>query len=237
MCYATVDTDAVGSTRLPAACCGVVGYKCTWGRLDNTGVLAGEKADPIILKLATVGIMARDVVDVALVADALADTTYAKDLKKTDASQHVGIVTNFGADEPIRKHFDAALSVVEKLGYTTTNTAAPIVENPDMGHMDEVRKTVNVDVFKDVEVLMLPTTATTVLKAKDVGENPQALSPQNTFFANYYGLPAISVPCGFDDDGLPIGIQFVGKLDDDVSVLRVALAYQNATDWSKKHPA
>ena len=41
--------------------------------------------------------------------------------------------------------------------------------------------------------------------------NPQALSPAFTAFANDFGLPAISVPCGFDDNGVPIGIQFVGK--------------------------
>jgi aspartyl-tRNA(Asn)/glutamyl-tRNA(Gln) amidotransferase subunit A len=62
------------------------------------------------------------------------------------------------------------------------------------------------------------------------------LSAQNTFFANYYGLPAISAPCGFDDDGLPLGIQIVGKPCDEATVLDLARRYQNATAWSGMHP-
>jgi aspartyl-tRNA(Asn)/glutamyl-tRNA(Gln) amidotransferase subunit A len=45
MCYATLDTDAIGSCRLPAACCGVVGFKGTYGLIDPKGILEGE-ADP-----------------------------------------------------------------------------------------------------------------------------------------------------------------------------------------------
>jgi aspartyl-tRNA(Asn)/glutamyl-tRNA(Gln) amidotransferase subunit A len=69
-----------------------------------------------------------------------------------------------------------------------------------------------------------------------VGADAQALSPRNTLFANYYGLPAISVPCGFDSRGLPLGLQIVGKPWDDRSVLRLAHRYQAATGWSKQHP-
>jgi len=64
----------------------------------------------------------------------------------------------------------------------------------------------------------------------------QALSPRNTLFANYYGLPAISVPCGFDSRGLPLGLQIVGRAWDDRSVLRLAHRYQAATGWSRRHP-
>ena len=236
MCFATVDTDAIGSCRLPASCCGVIGYKCTWGLIDNSGVLEGERADEVILKLATVGVMTRDVTDTAIVVDALAGTSFTKSLSKKATDLRVGVVNNFGATDQLRKHFDEAVAELKKLGYKTTEVAAPFSENPDMQGMDAGRKTINKTLFKDVDVLVLPTTATEVLEAKAAGRDPQALSPQNTFFANYYGLPAISVPCGFDDKGLPIGFQIVGKQDDDSTVLQLAQAYQRATDWSQKHP-
>ena len=59
MCYATLDTDAVGSCRLPAACCGVVGWKGTYGLISAEGILAGEKADEMILLLSHPAITAR----------------------------------------------------------------------------------------------------------------------------------------------------------------------------------
>jgi aspartyl-tRNA(Asn)/glutamyl-tRNA(Gln) amidotransferase subunit A len=116
-------------------------------------------------------------------------------------------------------------------------TTAPFNENPDMKHIDEARQTANDNIFRDVDVLILPTTASEILAAKAIGDNQQALSPQNTFFANYYALPAISVPCGFDENGLPLGLQIVGKQAGDRTVLHVALAYQHATKWHQTHPA
>jgi aspartyl-tRNA(Asn)/glutamyl-tRNA(Gln) amidotransferase subunit A len=47
-------------------------------------------------------------------------------------------------------------------------------------------------------------------------------------FANYFGLPAISVPCGVDSRGLPLGLQIVGRPSDETTVLRVAREYQKA---------
>ncbi|MBL8022590.1 MAG: hypothetical protein JNM27_23125 [Leptospirales bacterium] len=64
----------------------------------------------------------------------------------------------------------------------------------------------------------------------------QALSPQNTFLANYFGLPAISVPCGFTSNGLPTGLQLMGKPGEDATLLRVAKSFEDATEWTKKHP-
>ena len=235
MCYATIDTDAIGSCRLPAACCGVVGYKCTWGLIDNSGILAGEKADEIILKLATVGITTRSVADTALVADLLASASYTETLQKEVASQRLGVVTNFAASKHLRDAFDQAVTVFQKLGYDTVETTAPFSENPDMQHIDDNRKTANEEIFQDATVLILPTTASEVLTAKAAGD-PQALSPQNTFFANYYALPAITIPCGFDEKGLPIGLQVVGKQDDDSTILQVAQVYQNSTEWHARHP-
>ena len=53
---------------------------------------------------------------------------------------------------------------------------------------------------------------------------------------NLTGFPAISVPCGFTDDGLPIGFQLAGKPFEEATLLRIAHAYQGVTEWHKQHP-
>jgi len=53
---------------------------------------------------------------------------------------------------------------------------------------------------------------------------------------NLCGLPALSVPCGFTDDKLPVGLQFVGKAGNDTAVIRAARVFQQHTDWHRKHP-
>jgi aspartyl-tRNA(Asn)/glutamyl-tRNA(Gln) amidotransferase subunit A len=53
---------------------------------------------------------------------------------------------------------------------------------------------------------------------------------------NLCGLPALSVPCGFTDDKLPVGLQFVGKAGNDAVVIRAARIYQQHTDWHRRHP-
>jgi aspartyl-tRNA(Asn)/glutamyl-tRNA(Gln) amidotransferase subunit A len=53
---------------------------------------------------------------------------------------------------------------------------------------------------------------------------------------NYMGLPSVSVPCGFDSKGLPIGFQIQGRPFAEARVLKVAHAYQQDTDWHKRVP-
>ncbi len=57
-----------------------------------------------------------------------------------------------------------------------------------------------------------------------------------TYPYNLTGLPAISVPCGFDRDGLPIGLQIAGRPFDESTVLRVAHAYERAHEWVNHWP-
>jgi aspartyl-tRNA(Asn)/glutamyl-tRNA(Gln) amidotransferase subunit A len=59
---------------------------------------------------------------------------------------------------------------------------------------------------------------------------------ENTKPFNAYGLPAISIPCGFSKDGLPIGLQIAGSLFNESAVLALAHAYQQATDWHSRRP-
>jgi aspartyl-tRNA(Asn)/glutamyl-tRNA(Gln) amidotransferase subunit A len=54
--------------------------------------------------------------------------------------------------------------------------------------------------------------------------------------ANFTGLPAISIPCGFTRDGLPIGLQFIGRAFQESSLLRIAYSYERANDRRPRHP-
>jgi aspartyl-tRNA(Asn)/glutamyl-tRNA(Gln) amidotransferase subunit A len=97
------------------------------------------------------------------------------------------------------------------------------------------RKAVSRQMFGDIDVLLLPTT-TTIVPQTNAASHPQALSPENTVFANYYGLPAITVPCGFDSNGLPVGLQIVAGPLADLDVLTLGQQYERAAGWVKKHP-
>ena len=65
----------------------------------------------------------------------------------------------------------------------------------------------------------------------------ELLAVRNTAPFNVYGLPTISVPCGFTSAGLPIGLQISGPHGGDAVVLQLAHAYEQATDWHKRRPA
>ena len=63
------------------------------------------------------------------------------------------------------------------------------------------------------------------------------LETKITVSVNLAGLPAVSVPCGFDDAGLPAGLQLIGRALDEQTLLRAADAYQRGTDWHTRAPA
>jgi aspartyl-tRNA(Asn)/glutamyl-tRNA(Gln) amidotransferase subunit A len=62
------------------------------------------------------------------------------------------------------------------------------------------------------------------------------LSDIYTISVNLAGLPALSLPCGFDHDGMPIGMQLIGKPFDEATILRVAHLYEQSTLWHKQKP-
>jgi aspartyl-tRNA(Asn)/glutamyl-tRNA(Gln) amidotransferase subunit A len=57
-----------------------------------------------------------------------------------------------------------------------------------------------------------------------------------TIGVNLAGLPAISIPCGFTNNGLPIGLQLIGQPFQETNLLAIANAYERAHEWSSKHP-
>jgi len=241
LCFATLDTDAIGSCRLPASCCGVTGYKGTYGLVSNEGVLEGEPVDESVLWLAHAAVTTRSVMDAALMLSILSEPDAGAkrgDLAALErgARPRIGVVTNVSADEQVTTAFDAAVDVLRKLGAVRDATAPFDNSGFDVRRIEADRRTIVGSLLADIDVLVLPTTAATTPTIEDAAADPQALSAQNTMFANYYGLPAISVRCGSDRDGLPLGLQIVGKPGDDRTVLRVAHLYQNATTWSRKHP-
>jgi aspartyl-tRNA(Asn)/glutamyl-tRNA(Gln) amidotransferase subunit A len=102
--------------------------------------------------------------------------------------------------------------------------------------LKEDRNAIGQRVFSDIDVLLLRSTTTTVPDVKQARGNAQALSAANTMFAKYFGLPAISIPCGFDRRQLPVGLQVVGRPWGEDAVVRLARQYETATDWTQQHP-
>jgi len=219
MCVATLDTDAIGSCRLPAACCGVLGFKGTYGLIPMSGILEGtQPPDEMIVWLGHAGITARSVEDIAMMLEALTEKSFAP--LETDREFRVGVATNFKADAEVRNAFERAVGQLR--GVSLREAKVPPADPRNLENIKEDRASVADRAFADIDLLVLPTTTTTVPRIEDARGNPQALSPENTLFANYYGLPAISVPCGIDANGLPLGFQIVGKPQDDRSVLQLA---------------
>jgi aspartyl-tRNA(Asn)/glutamyl-tRNA(Gln) amidotransferase subunit A len=103
--------------------------------------------------------------------------------------------------------------------------------------LDEARRTIGA-VFSNVDLLITPTAALpppTIEEAVRLGIELELI--RNTAPFNTYGLPTISIPCGFTRSGLPIGIQISGPRLGETKVLALAHAYEQATDWNTRRPA
>jgi aspartyl-tRNA(Asn)/glutamyl-tRNA(Gln) amidotransferase subunit A len=105
--------------------------------------------------------------------------------------------------------------------------------------LEEARRNIHA-AFAEVDVLVTPTTPMPAPAIADLRANVEALRPaelkllRNTRPFNVWGLPAISVPCGFTQSGLPIGLQIAAPHWCEDLVLRLAHAYQQATAWHKR---
>jgi aspartyl-tRNA(Asn)/glutamyl-tRNA(Gln) amidotransferase subunit A len=106
-----------------------------------------------------------------------------------------------------------------------------------------VRRTVDDEVFRkqEVDLIVTPTlreVAWSIEEELTRAANARARNPKpgNTRALDDYGLPTITVPCGFSRTGLPIGLQISGANWREADVLALAHAYQQATDWHTKRP-
>ena len=92
--------------------------------------------------------------------------------------------------------------------------------------------------FGDVDVILAPTSPTTAFRIGEKVDDPLAMILTDIFTtsANLAGLCGISIPCGFDNDGLPIGLQLLGPSLGEKEILRAAHAYEQSTTWHLRRP-
>jgi aspartyl-tRNA(Asn)/glutamyl-tRNA(Gln) amidotransferase subunit A len=96
-----------------------------------------------------------------------------------------------------------------------------------------------IKVFERCDCLMMPVSPTTAFKIGEKVDDPlqMYLADIYTIAANLAGIPGISVPCGFDEKGLPVGLQILGPAFGEDRLLRVARMFEAQTDWHEKKPA
>jgi aspartyl-tRNA(Asn)/glutamyl-tRNA(Gln) amidotransferase subunit A len=95
-----------------------------------------------------------------------------------------------------------------------------------------------VEAFRKCDVIMGPTSPTTAFRIGERAGDPvqMYLSDIYTIAVNLAGLPGMSIPCGFDGGGLPVGLQIIGNYFQEARMLNVAHRYQLATDWHDRAP-
>jgi aspartyl-tRNA(Asn)/glutamyl-tRNA(Gln) amidotransferase subunit A len=99
--------------------------------------------------------------------------------------------------------------------------------------LDRMRRIIG-KVFASVDLLVTPTVPKPPLAIAECREAFQMVGHTGEF--NIFGLPAISIPCGFTSSGLPIGLQISGPRLGEVKVFALAYAYEQATDWHRRRP-
>jgi len=319
LCLGSVGTDTGGSIRQPAALCGVVGMKPTYGRVSRFGMIAFASS------LDQAGPITKTVEDTALILNAISgpdprDSTcvnipvpnYTLSLKDDIKGLKIGIPKEYfvdGMDKEVEEAAKNAIRMVEELGAEVIEISLPHTEYAvltyyiiapseassnlarydgvkygyraegaeslrDMyfktraeGFGDEVKRRIMLgtyalssgyydayylkaqrvrtlikndfeEAFKKVDVIMAPTTPEVAFKIGEKIQDPlkMYLSDVLTIPCNIAGLPGISVPCGFSSNGLPIGIQVLGKPFDEETVINAAHAYEQHTNWREKRP-
>jgi aspartyl-tRNA(Asn)/glutamyl-tRNA(Gln) amidotransferase subunit A len=109
------------------------------------------------------------------------------------------------------------------------------------GQAQKVRTLIKQDfdqVFTRVDAIAAPVAPSTAFKIGEHGNDPIAMYLEDIFTlpANLAGIPGLSIPVGFDSRGLPVGMQLMGKLFDETTLLKMAHAYQQVTGWHRQKP-
>ena len=206
------------------------------------GILEGEQPpDDTIRWLSHAGLTTRSIQDTAVLLEVLAEQNATAPPRPEALSVttplRIGVADDFHADTQITEAFSKAVTIITSLGYAVSPVGAPFTDSTKgMATIQADRQSIGRRLFSDIDVLVLPTTATATPTVKDAEKNALALSPELTMFANYYGLPAVSVPCGFDSRGLPLGLQIVANRGDDNVALRLASRYEAASGFANRYP-
>lgn len=92
------------------------------------------------------------------------------------------------------------------------------------------------EAFKTVDVIAAPVAPHVAFRLGSKTDDPLTMYLEDVFTlpASLAGVPGISVPCGFDDEGLPIGLQLIGAAFNEAAILRVAHAYEQSTEWHRQ---
>ena len=317
-CIAALGTDTGGSIRQPAAFCGVVGLKPTYGRVSRYGIIAFASS------MDQVGPITKDARDAALLLDAIAgydpaDSTsvnlpvpnYTAALTGDIRGLRIGVPKEYfvtGMQKATEDAVRAAVGQLEKNGAVIEEVSLPHTEyavavyyivataeaSSNLARYDgmrfgrraaakdltetymasrqegfgaEVKRRIMLgtyalsagyydayylkaqqvralikkdfdDAFQRVDTMITPTAPTTAFKIGAKTQDPlqMYLSDIYTISVNLAGLPALSLPCGFDPLCLPIGMQIIGKPFDEATILNLAYAYEQSTEWHKKNP-
>jgi len=319
-CIGALGTDTGGSIRQPAACCGVVGLKPTYGRVSRYGLIAFASS------LDQIGPITKDVEDCAILLNAVSgydpcDSTsvntgvpdFKQSLKKDVKGIRIGIPEEYfleGMDAEVEKAVRDAIDSFKKWGADVQRVSLPHTEYAvavyyiiataeassnlarydgvkyglrSKGYRDlmemytqtrakgfgkevkrriilgtyvlsagyyeayyrkasQVRTLIKNDfqeAFQKVDVIVAPTAPTPAFRIGEKTGNPlqMYLSDIHTIPVNMAGIPAISIPCGFNHEGLPIGLQIMGKHFDEGMLLRVAYTFEQNTDFHLKKPS
>ena len=299
LCSTSLGEDTGGSIRRPAAWCGIVGLRPSWGRVSRYGVAPGSWS------MDQVGPISRTVEDAAITLGAIAGRDprdpYTWDAPVPDYREALGgdlsgvrvgaireLIYSDITDPEVRDGIIAAGTVMEELGATVEEVSLPLTVHGgtlaatlinteasvtyrdwlrgrlhEFGHSNQVglltgsimpaqayykvqklRELVRREVLGALEshdVLILPTSKSC---APPVGQDSpitskemaRDLPPVMTRPFNLAGAPAISVNCGFNSEGLPIGLQIGGRPFEESMVLKVAHAYEQHTPWHTMRP-
>ena len=299
-CTITTGSDTGGSIRIPAALCGIVGLKPTYGLVSRYGLT------PLSWSLDHPGPMVRTVEDAALSMNAIAGydpkdvasarvaiPDYTTALTGDVRGLRIGMVREYfeaPLDPEVDRSVRDAIGVLESLGAVVTEVSFPMFNDSQAisgailmseaaaYHRDllasdgeklypPVRVRLEAGLFvsaadylraqqarslfdrqarellEQVDLLAGPTEPVTapLLLAERVqaGEREVGTTGALTQYTRPYNLtgsPAISVPCGFSEAGLPMALQLAGRPFDELTVLRAAHAYEQATEWHSRRP-
>ena len=304
LCATSLGEDTAGSIRGPAAFCGLVGIRPTWGLVSRYGMLASTWS------MDAAGPISRTVRDCAATLGAIAGydpndrytsnapvPDYLDSLDSGIRGLRVGVLSDRvsadGVEPDVRDAVTRAVGQLGELGAEVEEISIPLVaqsaaisttliyvdatavhrrgleDYPEKyDHNNRVRLLTGalipaqahhkanrlrqmlreqiLDALSRVDVLALPASsvqATPIPTEPGLSRNGKEeflamLGGRRSYTSpfNVAGVPALSINCGFTSDGLPVGLQLVGRPYDEPTVFRAAYAYEQATDWHTRRP-